>query len=175
LSILQQIELQRPSQNPPTYVPINPNDEASIKLKHNALVTVDSDPEAIILHEVQFNRLQITLSLAEAAPRKAVYEATLGPELLIKWRDACVQPPVNCNDFAALTLAEFNEGREQFVLKFMDRAISSNTRSWLYNQAKKPKSMFISDFTSRISQICTYFTFNGIGNIRKEPGIEDVC
>jgi len=137
--------------------PIDPTNQNSMKIKQSALVTIDSDPEAIIRHEVQFERLRTQLTLNDAAPRKAVYEATLGPELLIKWEDACVQAPVNCAAFATLTLAEFNAGREQFVLKFMDRSIATNTKSWLNNQLKKPKSMTITDFTSRVSKICSYF------------------
>lgn len=138
-------------------VPIDAAEPNGIKIKHSALINTDTHPESILKHEVQFERLRSSLNLDNATKRKSVYEGTLGPDLLIKWRDACTQPPVSAANFDTLTLAEISAGREQFILKFMDRSISNNTKAWLSKTAKKPKDMSITDFTSRVSEIASYF------------------
>mmetsp|Transcript_5569 Transcript_5569/g.6244 ORF Transcript_5569/g.6244 Transcript_5569/m.6244 type:complete len:251 (-) Transcript_5569:559-1311(-) len=40
----------------------------------------------------------------------------------------------------------------------MNRSISNNTKSWLNFNAKKPKTLSITDFTSRISELASYFS-----------------
>ena len=109
--------------------PIDPNDPDGIKLTHNAKVLYTTFIEDILMHELQFSQLQNKMNLNTIVKRKAVYEATLSPNLHSAWRQACSDAPVNA-DSNNINLQEFRDAREQFVLKSSDctRTLAEDTR-----------------------------------------------
>ena len=100
------------------------------------------------------------MNLDTVIKRKAVYEVTLLPLLQTTWRQACTQAPVNAN-FNNMNLLNFNNAREQFVIKDSDctRSLAEDTRHWLLYDLQKPRTMTVHDFQKRINEICEYFPF----------------
>ena len=140
--------------------PIDPTDPNGIKLTHNARVLSSTFIEDVLKHELQFSQLVTKMSLTTIVKRKAVYEATLAPALQTAWRQACVEPPVNA-DYNNMTLNEFRDARERFVLRCSDvtRSLAEDTRHWLLYELKKPRNLSVHDFQKRVNEISEYFPF----------------
>ena len=137
---------------------IDPEDPDSLKLLYEVVICADTEPESILKHDQQFSKLQVELDLDSIIKRKSFYVATLSPTLKEHWRSTCQEAPLNF-DYATLTIAQFNEAREYFIMKFMPRSTAADTRKWLLYSVREPRQMSVHHFVDRIHEICALFAY----------------
>ena len=133
-------------------IPIDPNDADGLKSSIQFHKLYSDNPEDVLTHLRNFNKLVEDLDTPEGAPRFRLFNLTLSPDAQVDWATVLEEIGEDRGQ------DEFESAIESFLLSKVDRDCAINTKEWL-NQVKKPRSMSVKQFVQRIKQINNLFAF----------------
>ena len=130
-------------------IPVDPNTPDGLKATHEFRRLDQTDAESVLSFIEKMDELIINLDIAEGSPRFRIIRTLLGGDAAKKWNTiaAGIAPQV-----ADQTQPNFKACIEKFLLTYMDREISIDTKEW-FQVLKKPKSMTVQGFLARLREL----------------------
>ena len=124
-------------------IPLDPNDPDGLKVSQKVQKLKNTDCESVLEHVLRFDGVVHDLSLGEGAVRFNLFERLLDDGVTRNTWDTVR------NDHPGHTQAIFETCIDSFILKFMTRDVSLDTKEYL-RQVKKPRKWTVQQTITRL-------------------------
>lgn len=133
-------------------IPIDPDDPDGLKSNIQFLKLASDDPEDVLTHFRNFEKLTSDLGTAEGAPMFRLFQLTLSADAEADWNTVLEEIGDDRDP------EDFMNAKDLFLISKVERDCALNTKEWM-GQIKKPRAMTVKKFMQRIKQINNLFPY----------------
>ena len=128
-------------------LPIDPDEADGLKSNIQFKKLDSDDPEDVLLHVRNFDKLVTDLGTAEGAPRFRLFSMTLSVDVEEDWSGI-----ISEIDDADRDQEAFDQALADFVLTKVHRDCALDTKEW-FNNIKKPRIWNVKKFVQRLKTL----------------------